>query len=284
MRRCFDSQVWGHVICSVADGTRPASAMGTVITPSATPNTYGVYSQVLPGASLTDDAYGIIINFNSAFQSANARDSLLTLGIDPAGGTSFADFILDLSAAAATSYLGIGVEYFFPVFFRANTSIGFKMQQNHATPATARAMVTMLCRPKIEVRAGSYVRTFGADSANSRGALVVQGGASEGVWTPLGAPIADRELWFWEFGVGCNNATMAAAALHCDLGVGNGTDKKLILANGLAITSTTETFSKSDAASLGWGVGVAGDNVYGRCQSSGAPDANFSMLAYGVGG
>src|SRR5687767_5995180 len=75
------------VITSIADGTQPAANMGTSVTPGN--NTYGSYASVIAGASVTDDAYGIEICFNSGYVDSTARDGIATIGFDPAGGTSF---------------------------------------------------------------------------------------------------------------------------------------------------------------------------------------------------
>ncbi len=49
---------------------RPASAYGLSVTPGN--NTKGSYGQLISGASLTDDVYGIYVNINSNTVSATA--------------------------------------------------------------------------------------------------------------------------------------------------------------------------------------------------------------------
>jgi hypothetical protein len=64
-----------------------ASSLGVVVTPGN--NTYGSYVQMMTAAQVTSDAFAIAINVNSNAVSAAARDALLKVGFDPAGGTSY---------------------------------------------------------------------------------------------------------------------------------------------------------------------------------------------------
>jgi hypothetical protein len=71
----------------------------------------------LAGASVTDDAYGILVNINSNTVSGAARDALVTLGLDAAGGSSYTDWINHLFASSQASIYangGGGVWYYFP--------------------------------------------------------------------------------------------------------------------------------------------------------------------------
>ena len=63
---------WGLVISSVADGTRPAAAWGTSITPGN--NTYGSYVQVLTATS--DETYLMRIAFNSSCSACASFEEL----------------------------------------------------------------------------------------------------------------------------------------------------------------------------------------------------------------
>ena len=276
-------------IPSVADGTRPAAAWGTSVTPGT--NTYGSYASVLAGASVTQDVYGILINLNSFATSASARDALVKIGLDASGGSSFTDFISHLLASCASTYLGSGITtgmggvwYYFPVFIKAGTSIGACASVNNGTVGTGRVAVTLMCQPSRPdlIRVGSFVRTFGEDTANSRGTLVTQGTVAEGAYTQLGSALAEP-LWFFEHGCGCNNATMASGIFHQDIAIGDASNKRIALLNKVISATASETIAKQEVLD-GFCRGAIGDLVYGRSQSSAAADANVSMMAYGVGG
>lgn len=280
-------------ICSPADGTRPVATWGTLVTPGN--NTYGSYASIIAGASVTADVYGILINFNSWNVSGSAKDSIVTIGLDPAGGSSFTDYINHLLTGPANAYTATdGTEYYFPIYIKAGTSIGAKASTNNATVGTGRVAITLFCRPSRPdlIRVGSSVRSFGADTANSRGVLVTQGTVSEGAWTVLSAStLGDVETnpavnntqlpWYWEFGVGCNNATMTAAKVHCDIGIGDGTNNVVAVSNGMVLAAASESQDKRAAIQSHYRSTTL-DSVFGRAQSSAAADANFSMMAYGV--
>lgn len=291
------SNNWGLIINSVADGTRPAAAWGTSITPGN--NAYGSYASVIAGASVTHDAYGILININSNSVAATIRDALVTIGFDPAGGTSFGGLggvtgreINHLLASCAPTYTlavpGVGgISYFFPLKIPAGTSIGAKASVNNATVGTLRVSCKLFCKPSAPelVRVGSYVKTFGETTASSRGTAFTPGGASEGTYVQLGSAIAaaDSPLWYWECGIGIDNTAITANVVHVDVGLGDATNKRIAIDNQWFGMSTNETIGK--AAGGAYQNGAAGDLVYVRGQSGPAgPDTGFTAIAYGVGG
>jgi hypothetical protein len=273
---------WGLIIQSHTG--RPATNFGATITPGI--NTYGSYASVLAGASVTYDVYGIGIAFNSNFVSTAARDTIVTIGLDPAGGSSFTDCISHLLASCAVPHAGSGdgVSYYFPLFIKAGSSIGAKASINNATVGTLRCWVTLYCQPsKPEaIKAGSFVTTFGANTAASRGTSVTPGTASEGAWTSLGA--LTQTHWYWQAGFGINSAAMATESLHMDLGIGDGSNNKIAISDQHIVTGATEYVSIMPPRGPCYVTGVSGDSVYGRLQNSGATTANMSMIAYGVGG
>jgi hypothetical protein len=269
------------VASSPADGTRPANAWGTSVVPGN--NTYGSYAN-LGVISASDPAYGILININSNGNSTLLRDLIVTIGIDPAGGTSFTDYIPHLLGSCAQVYEGIGVEYYFPLRVPAGASVGAKASVNNVTVATCRVAATLYCQPSRPdlVRAGSFVRTFGDVAASSTGTAVTPGTTSEGAWTQLGSALAES-LWYWECGFGINNGTMTSNGYHLDVGLGDASNKRVAVYNTRIFTTGAETLSK-----VGYGAyarGAVGDLVYGRMQvGPNAADAGISMIAYGVGG
>jgi hypothetical protein len=275
---------FAKVIRSVADGTQPAAAYGTSVTPGN--NSYGSYASVIAGASVTDDVFGIYIQVCANTTSTAARDTILTIGLDPAGGTSFTDTINHLLVSCAGLYFGAasgpGVSYFFPLFIKAGTSIGAKASVNNATVGTLRCSVRLLCQPSRPelVRVGSFVTTFGDTVASSTGTAVTAGTASEGTYTQLGSALASP-LWFWQLGVGANSGTMENNALHADLGLGDASNKRTIITNDDTFTTSAEALIATHVGA--YANGATGDLVYGRLQHAGS-GAYYSMMAYGVGG
>lgn len=279
------------VVESIADGTQPNFTNGTSITPGN--NTYGSYTSVLSGASLTDDAYGIEVWFNSGNVDSAARDGIATIGFDPAGGTSFGGLAgvtnneishLLWSCAGDMRNAAMGpVWYYFPLFIKAGTSIGCKASVNNATVGTVNCFVRLHCKPTRPelVRSGTFVRTYGATVGSSTGTSVTPGAASEGTYTELGT-LADA-IWYWEYGVGINNAGFTANCQFTDIAIGDASNKKRVIANGVSMSSQSEVNCKP--AMGAYGSGVSGDKVYGRMQvGDNAAMTGYSLIAYGVGG
>lgn len=275
---------WGLRILSTADGTRPANAFGTAVTPLVTPNTYGTYAQLISGANLTDDVYEWRININSAGISAVARDTIISVGLDPAGGTTYTSLV-DLVVGPANAYNlnGPGVWYQFPHFIKAGTSIAVAASTNSVNVTACNVFIVCMCRPSRPdmIWTGTYIDQFGVSTATSAGTAVTPGTASDGAYVQLGANLT-RPCYYWEMGMGCNNAAMTNNVLHADLAIGDGTNKKGVISNSPYQTGSAEVMSK---LRLGrYGIGAIGDGVYARCQvGPNAADTGMSIAAYGVG-
>lgn len=258
---------------------------GTTVTPGN--NTYGTYAQVMSGATVTDDSYGIWINITTNSVSASARDTLVKIGLDPAGGTSYLDFILDLagaSAASASGGLG-GIWYYFPVRTAAGTSIAAAASVNNATVGTLAVMIRLECQPTHPelIRAGSYVRTFGSTPASSSGTSVTAGSDAKGTYVQLGSAIAAGDnLWYWNMGIGLNQAVATPNSYLFDLAVGDATTKRLLVPDQPASASASEALSYSSIGAPA--IAAPGDLLYGRCGARGGTHTGWSMMAYGVGG
>lgn len=81
--------------------TRPANGMGATVTPGN--NTKGSYAQVF--TALEHDVYFIAIQINNA-TATGVVNTLIDIGVDPAGGTSYTVLIPDLIAPGASGLLG----------------------------------------------------------------------------------------------------------------------------------------------------------------------------------
>lgn len=273
---------WGLIVSNLEGAMgRPTNNIGATVTPAE--NAYGDYVEVLPGSSVPSDVFMIDVIIGTGAATSQARDILVTLGLDPAGGSSFTDFISHLMGSNASEYAtaGGGVVYRFPVFVKAGTSIGAKASINNATLNPLRVAVVLYGKPSNPdaIWAGSFVQSFGVTAASSSGTPVTPGEAGEGAWVEFGT--IDKTIRHWEVGVGFDTDTFTAGTYHCDLGIGDATNKKTAVLDGNVFIAANERLSKTRMAAPG--IGVAGDKVYGRAQCSGAVTANMSMIAYGVG-
>jgi hypothetical protein len=264
-------------------GTRPAAAYGTSITPLN--NSYSTYASILAGGSIAQDCYLCVVHANSVASSAAVRDTLLTLGKDDSGGTSYVDWIPDLLVSAAHSYTTSagGIWYTFPLFVPAGAQIAAKASQNNATPVAIRVAIWLFGLPTApeQIRWGSYVDAFGIVAASSRGTTVTPGTTSEGAWTSLGTET--REHWWWQLGMGLADTNVNSAVIHGDLSLDNGS--RIIFEDVGWHTSSTEEVSLRDSLILpnSYYRSNGGQAVHGRLQSSAATDT-VSLAAYGVGG
>jgi hypothetical protein len=276
---------------SASNTTAPASsaAWGTAVTPGAS-NVMGSYATIIAAGSVTHDVYGIYINFSSGGTTTAARDILADIGIDTAGGTSFTALIPSLLASCASTRLGAtpsgGIDYYFPLFIPAGSTIGCRAQVNNGTAGSVRCHVIVFGDPSNPelVRCGSFARAFGATAASSSGTAVTPGSsAAEGTYVQLGSATVE-DLWWWQVGLGVNDATMAAVSYMLDIAAGDASNKRILIENVVAASNATEELMKELGPFTAHQKVTAGDLVYGRASCSGTPDSNVSMIAYAVGG
>lgn len=270
---------------SNVSGLRPANSLGATITPAE--NTKGAWTEVLAAADVTRDVFGLFVNFNSNSASTSARDTICDVGVDPSGGTSYAVLIPDLLASCATHLaIGVGHNYYFPIWIRAGSSVAVRASVNNATVGTLRCIMQAWGSPRDArmVRVGTYVVALGITAASSSGTTVVSGTTSEGAWTSLSTGLP-RPAWWWQLGMGINDSTMGAnKTYHADLSIGDGTNNRIVvLDQRYSIPDGNETLS--DYGTLcNTGYDVSSGNVYGRLQCSSTPDSALSLAAYGLGG
>jgi hypothetical protein len=276
---------WGTILYSTADGTKPVGGMGTAVTPAQ--NTYGTYAALIAGASMTVDCCELTINVNTVGISTAARDCVVSIGLDPAGGTSYTSLV-DLVCGPAHAYSdngnsgGGGVWFRFPIWIKSGTSIAAAAAVNSATLTAINVFCRVRGAPSApeSIRVGSYIDQFGVTLASSSGTAITQGAASDGAYTQIGT--LTRPCWAWEFGYGINDATMSNNLLEVDIALGTNTNKKIVIPNATVHTSSIETVSKPWA--LEPGIGATGDNVYARAQGNVSVDSANSVAVYGVGG
>jgi hypothetical protein len=260
--------------------TRPAAANGTVVTPGL--NADGSWTQVV--ASAGNDSYGVLINVNSNTASAASRNSVVDVGVDEAGGTSYVERIPDLLCGGAAAYNsgGSGVWYYFPMLIPAGARIAARGNSSVAT--AFRVGVVLMQKPSnpAMVRGGSFVDAIGMTAGNI-GTAFTPGTTAEGAWTLLGT--TSNRLWWWQVGVQVPTTDTAwgAGIMHVDLAVGDATNKDII------IQDTPITFSTAEAVTnipvtvgVEWDV-PSGSNIYVRGQFSGTLDT-YHATAYGLGG
>lgn len=264
---------------------QPAASIGTTITPGAS-NVKGSYATVLSGATVAFDVCGMLINFNSNSTAATARDTTVDIGVDPAGGTSFTVLAPDLLAScASTLALGPGVNYYFPIWAKAGSSIGARAAVNNATAGTLRCVITVFGKPRDpkQARVGSKIISVGV-GVSSNGTAVTPGTTSDGTFTQLTASLA-QDCWWWQLGMGVNDSTMTSGNMYsADLAYGSSTTVNAIIIRDQVWVIPDANESLCNIPSLEGGERFVknGSGIYVRSQCSGTSDSAISYAAYGV--
>lgn len=270
---------------SNVSSTRPVSTLGAALTPGN--NAMGTYVQCL--TALAQDVYGILIQIHGGNTSAAARDMLVNIGVDPAGGSSYSTLIQELVCTGSVSLnVGSPISYYFPIWIKAGSTVAAQASVNNATVGTVRVITTVFGQPRNArtLRVGSYCRTFGTTLASSGSTAITSGTTSDGAWTQLGSNIATGDaLWWWQMGMGYNNAVINGPLIYsADLSIGDGTNQRIVIADQLYLGTTSEQIFALGTKNGCEYRSVPGQGVYGRLQCSGTPDSGIGLAAYAVGG
>lgn len=286
---------YGLTLSSVAIGTQPVAAQGTAVTPGNL--SYGSFVQVpvMNGANTatSDDSCEVEIGINTVGIPATARDCLVRIGWDPAGGTSYGvaartsiDHLLGSCASAymgGTGGLGGGVNYRFPLRIPAGSTVAAQAMVNSATVTALNVFMRLRGRPSNPdlIYIGQFVDTYGITLGSAAGTSVTPGTAARGAYVSLGT--LTQTYGYFEFGLGCSDSTMANLGYEVDIAVGDGSNKDIIIESALITASNAETITKPGGFGRNALSGTA-STLFGRMQAMTTPDSNVSLAVYAVGG
>ena len=259
------------------------TGFGTTMTTGAA-NTKGSAVELLSGATVTDDIYGIAINFLGGATNAAARQFMADLLVDEAGGSAYSVRIANLMTDAPALFVG-GYQYYFPLFIKAGSSIGMQAQCQAATQSL-RCAVKVFGKPSHPhlLSVGTRVETLGADTATTTGIGITPGTNALGSYTTtLGTTSNDN--WWWQMGFVCTDTAITSANYYFDVKAGNGTNDKMCIDGIMVMGTSAEQFGKT---AIGCGLPVrkivSGSNVYIRSAALNiAPDTGISVCAYALG-
>ena len=260
--------------------TRPSTQQGTSVTCYQNAfTTYTAVGSALPGA--TSDLQLIFMDGNTAGAS---KDTIIRVGVDLAGGTSFTaigDFLIGPTAQfnVGGSWTTIWLPYSIP----AGATIGMVGSVNNATPGTVHASWLASPLGGGTAFAGTAIESVGLTPASSSGTAVTAGQAAEGSWTSLGT--LTNAAKFMGVGASIGNTTINALAYGLDLSYSTdgGATKILLVEDQRMLTSSNESVAWHSAYRLLAFADIpAAATIYARAQCSGAPDAGFSMAAWAV--
>lgn len=267
-------------------GTNPASTAGTAVTPGAS-NVEGSWTQIASSANIAQDVYGLYMQVHAGATSAQQKDHLIDVGVDPAGGTSYTAVISNIVCGASPALTAAGArEFFFPFWIKAGSSVAVRAQGNNATAGTVRVAARFYGKPSAPEAfpVGKYSETIGTIT-NSAGQSFTPGNAADGSWTSLGS--TTKDLWWWQLGYGISNATITAEYTYIELAYGDGSNKHTIF-KVMHGGTTGETAGLAMQTGMVWFAAYApvpaGTTIYVRGRCNNAPDTGYHAVAIGIGG
>jgi hypothetical protein len=259
--------------------TIPATSPGVAVTPGS--GSKGSYVQLASGANLAQDCYMMRLWFTTGTTAATIRDILADIGLDPAGGTSYAQTggINNIFVPQCSSAVNGGRWFDFPLFIKAGTSVGVRGQANNTS--TFRCTAWFFGRPTKPENLfyGTYSETIGV-SGNGGTPYTNGNSAAWGSWTLLGT--TTRPCWFWQLAHGHNVGTTTAQMYFAELGYGDGTNMVTIIPCKPHFNPGTGEITGSPQMYGIWEV-PAGGSLYVRGSATGTAETT-EAVAVGIGG
>lgn len=274
---------WWYANQAVPVGATP----GLSVTPGAS-DTEGADAVLATEAEITQDVYGILLSITDGSTSNQAKNHLLDLGWDPAGGTSYTYKVNNIvcGGSAVGGAARAGRVLWLPVRIPAGSEVAVRIQGSNATAGTVRVCAVFFGRPTHPEMcwAGSYSETIGAITGSNGPTFTPGSSAAEGAWTSLGT--TTRRLRYLLPSVQVNDASANAQMLLIDLAYDDGSGTKVIVIEHLPLFNpgTVEQ----------WGAEVWWPNAY--CDippgaelfirgstSLATPDAAYNATVIGIG-
>lgn len=266
--------------------TTPSSTPGTSVTPGAS-NAEGSWTQIASSANIAYDVFLLYIAIGGGYTSGAAKNHLLDIGVDPAGGTSYTAIISNIVCGQSQAVTTGWDEFVFPIRIKAGSSVAVRVQGSNATAGTVRVVGDFYGRPTEPgmVPVGQWSETIGTIT-NSNGTSITPGNAAEGSWTSLGTTAKD--LWHWQIGVQVDNGTITAQYTSVDLAYGDATNKEIIIEDhAIGFYGTAEIKARTlngRALCQAQRYVPAGSTIYARARCSTSPATGYNITAIGIGG
>ena len=211
---------------------------------------------------------------------------LMDVGVDPAGGTSYAAVVSNLMVGQlSTGFDGRARQFYLPIRIPNGSAVAVRVQSSHATPVAFRVnakfygavsgMHAMPCAQSSE--------DVGTVGGSSTGTSFTPGNAADGSWTSLGTTTEKR--WWWILGWSVSNTVITAERTYIDLAYGDGSNKQIMKRIVQSGSTSEETFEHTTANLLWYDCYFpvpAGATLYvrGRCEN--APDTGYVANAVGL--
>lgn len=272
----FQYEAWGGA---------PTSQPGINVTPGAS-NAEGSWTQIAAGSDLSRDCYWIVLSIWAGSQSATNNGTLLDIGIDPAGGTSYTAIVSNMVVGAQPAGLTNPRPYFLlPLFIKAGSSVAVRLQYSSATPPTCKVIGKFYGDPSnpTMMPVGQFSETIGTIT-NSSGPTVTPGNGTWGSYANLGT--TTRDLWWWQLCVQNSSAAVTVLQTWFELSYGDASNKTPFMKKQVSGNTSEIVFHDIDCNQLFpecYQAVPGGSNIYCRAWCSSSPNASWNAVAVGVG-
>lgn len=266
-------------------GANPSSTPGTAVTPG-TSNAEGSWTQVASSGDISEEICGVLLTVYEGAATGIAKNQLIDIGVDPAGGTSYAAIISNLVCGYSTTSItntGLPRHWFFPIRIPSGSAVAVRVQGSHTTATAVRVGARFYAGGGSLLPVGSIAETIGTIT-NSQGVSFTPGNAADGTWTSLGT--TTNPLWWWQIGWQISNSTITADRTYIELAVGDGTNFDVIqrvFHQGTTGEIIGSVFIPNLLTFESYHPVPAGATMYIRGRSDAAPDSGYNAVAVGIG-
>ena len=265
-------------------GANPSDTPGISVVPGAS-DAEGAWTASGLGV-LSADVYWIKLHVHSGLTSTAIKRHVLDIGVDPAGGTSYAAIISDIlcgSSAGLASGGAPGHQFLFPLWVAAGSTIGVRIQGSNATAGTVYVGLQVrgqLDQPWLNPY-GRWSETLGVTGSN--GISFTPGNGADGAYASLGT--TTRECWWWQLGYQISSGSITAEATYVELAWGDASNKNTILllmhrgntSEGIGSPINENLLSCCALVRV-----PVGSNLYVRGRCLNAPDTGYQAAAIGI--
>lgn len=257
-------------------GEVASASEGTNVTPNATANTKGSWTEIVASTPQQADGIWVIAGF------VGIADYLLSIAVGASGSEQ--TIIDNLYLNGASGGNGETNAYFFPIHIPAGTRIAAQSQASAASMSSVRLEIILLTYDFLQTAPLSRVTTYGAAPADSGGVSVDPGGTAhtKGAYSEIVASAAAplRRLLVL-FGNQANAARTTCKWL-VDIAIGAGGSETIVVADLFVHGSGFELLfpqAVSFPVSIPAGSRLA---VRAQCNITDATDRLFDVILYGV--
>lgn len=262
-------------------GAPESTNLGTNFTTAATGSEGTAVSLI---SAITHDVHFLIVGVSGVLQSGADVDGVGDVLTDPAGGTSWAEFISNLVCGftGTSGTAPMGRWYYFPIWIPAGSSIGWRAKNTSASaPSGSQVVVYAFGEPNRPDMwwCGQGVEALGITEDTAHGDRVTPGESGAfGLWTSIGGPTTHR-YGSIQMGVGPSDGGATAIGYHWEMGYG---DNRL---PGSPTFHTNNTTGEQGARNFPcpiWCDIPAGTQMQARGKSSGTTEEDHDIALYGV--